>query len=141
VSPRGIIDASITLAWGFPDEISPEADYVLTAVRNGGAIVPAIWPLEVANAVLVAERRSRLSRADGAAFLARLQRLPIQIDAGSEDLFPQTVFTLAREHALSYYDATYLELAMRMGLPLATFDTALLRAMAASGVVTFTSAA
>jgi predicted nucleic acid-binding protein len=133
-----VIDASVTVAWCNPDEHSPEADRVMDAVKERGAIVPTIWSLEVANAMLVAERRGRLARADGFTFLSSLQQLPIQIDAGSDAHFSPSVFTLAREHTLSYYDATYLELALRTGLPLATFDTALLRAMAASGVAAFT---
>jgi predicted nucleic acid-binding protein len=94
--------------------------------------VPAIWPLEVANVLLVSERRQRLTQAQTTRFVELLQALPITVDRGQKGL--DSLLALGREHKLSAYDAAYLELATRLGLALATQDARLSAAAIAIGV-------
>jgi predicted nucleic acid-binding protein len=131
---RFVLDASVTLAWCFEDEASPYAEAVLEKLAPGAAVVPSIWPLEVANALLVAERRKRLTRAKVTRFLQVLRSLPIVVDSEGGARALDTVLDLARAHGLSVYDAGYLELALRDGLPLATLDERLKRAARQAGV-------
>ena len=131
---RLVLDASVALRWCFPDERAPSASSVLRALRSAEAVVPAIWPLQVANALLVAERAKRLPSADAARFLALLEGLEVHVEAPvlSRDL--RETRALAKAYGLSSYDAAYLELAMRESLPLATLDKALTKAARKAGV-------
>jgi predicted nucleic acid-binding protein len=132
---RFVLDASVALAWIFEDEYSPYAEYVAEVIRNGLAMVPVVWPLEITNAVLTAVRRGRLRPTDGPMLLGALDRLQIEIDRGiALESLSQVTFAVGMAHELSAYDATYLELAVRRGLPLATQDTRLTRAATRSGV-------
>ncbi len=120
-----VLDASIALAWVLPDEQSALADAVLRHTIEAGAIVPPLWSLEVANALLVAERRGRLSGEQAAAAVQLLAAAPIRLAAPSPEAdFGRTV-QLARTHGLSAYDAAYLELSERTASPLATLDARL----------------
>lgn len=117
-----VLDASVTLAWCFQDEATPYTEDVLDRLRNAEALVPAIWPLEVANVLLASERQNRLTEADTAHFVELLASLPIVVE---EERFIEAlgfVLALGRQQGLSAYDASYLELAARRGLPLATQD-------------------
>jgi len=125
-----VLDTSIVIAWCFEDESNALADVVLEQLRTKTAMVPAIWPLEVGNVLLVAERRGRLSEADSARFLAMLSALPIQSETETRQRAMSDILFLAREYKLSSYDASYLDLAMREGVPLATLDKSLQRAAA-----------
>jgi predicted nucleic acid-binding protein len=129
-----VVDASIALAWHFEDEVSEYADRILDRLREDRAAAPSIWPLEVANALLVAERRGRLSPARVARAVELLLELPVSIHDTAADPALGPVLDLARTHGLSAYDAAYLELAMREGLPLATQDEALRAAAQRAGV-------
>ena len=129
-----VVDASVALAWHFEDEASEYADRVLERLREDQAAAPSIWSLEVANALLVAERRGRLSPAKVARTVELLLELPISIHDVAAELVLGAVLDLARAHGLSAYDAVYLELAMREGLPLATQDEALRAATQRVGV-------
>lgn len=129
-----VLDASSVLSWCFEDEGGPDSDALIDRVAVHGALVPALWSLEVANALVVAERRDRITRADSDEFLAMLEELPITVDAGTASRAFHETTALARDHALSSYDASYLELALRAQLPLATNDEPLLRAAARLGV-------
>jgi predicted nucleic acid-binding protein len=129
-----VVDASAVLAWCFEDEAGPEADALIERVAEEGALAPAHWPLELANALVMAERRSRLSQADSAAFLARVTLLPISIEPMNAARAFADVLAIARKERLTSYDAAYLELAMRHGLPLATKDAALRQAADRLGV-------
>jgi predicted nucleic acid-binding protein len=120
-----VIDASVTLAWLFEDERSALALRALTALEDGEAFVPAIWPVEVQNVLLVAERRGRLT-AEAGELLNGIRALPIHIEAPVG--IDATVYDLAKKYELTAYDATYLELAVRHGCKLATLDKALSRA-------------
>ena len=97
-------------------------------LNKAEAVVPAIWPLEVGNVLLVAERKKRLGKADAVRFLALVNGLPILVEQESPQRMLNEIVALAREQRLSTYDASYLDLAMRLGLPFATRDVSLLRA-------------
>ncbi len=125
---RFVIDNSVVMAWCFKDEISEYAESVLDSLEEFTAIVPSIWPLEVGNVLLVAERKKRLSVADSTRFIALLSELPITVDQEPPERMIREIFTLARENNLSTYDASYLDLAMKRGIPLATLDKRLLYA-------------
>lgn len=135
VIKRMVLDASVALAWCFEDESSNLTEGVLELLAHGTeAIVPSIWPLELVNALLVAERRERITIAQVTALLQRIGRLPISLDpAHSGHLFGQ-VPPLARQQGLTAYDAAYLELALREGLPLATLDSRLQQAAGRVGI-------
>jgi predicted nucleic acid-binding protein len=131
---RFVLDASVALAWCFEDETSPGADKVLDALTSMEAIVPPIWPIEVANALLAGERRGRIAPAAVSRQLALLGQLPIQADDVGLDSDIDGLVLLARSTKLSAYDAAYLSLAQRKGLPLATLDSALRQAARKAGI-------
>ncbi len=122
-----VIDNSVVMAWCFIDEESTYADTVLRSLESVKAVVPAIWPLEVGNVLVVAERRKRLSEADIVHFLALINDLPITVVQERPERMTKEIMALARKHQLPTYDASYLDLAMRKGLPIATQDKALRR--------------
>jgi predicted nucleic acid-binding protein len=93
--------------------------------QKSNAVVPPVWPLEVVNVLLVAERMKRLSEADSMRFLTLLNQLPITVEEGQSEEMMLRTLSLAREYRLSSYDASYLDLAMRKGLPIATLDKGL----------------
>jgi predicted nucleic acid-binding protein len=129
-----VLDASVAMAWCLEDETSPYADAVLDRLMASEAVVAPHWGLEVSNALLVAERRGRIGSEDAPALSALLLTLPIAVDPVSRGRALKATHRLARSHGLSSYDAGYLELAVRFGLPIATLDTALARAAEAEGV-------
>jgi len=129
-----VIDNSVVMSWCFQDEASRSADFILDRLEEATAFVPSIWPLEVGNVLLVAERHQRLGEGDSARFLALLSELPIRIDQESPERMFKEILALARRQNLSSYDASYLDLAMRKGLPLATLDKRLLAAAKRSRV-------
>jgi predicted nucleic acid-binding protein len=131
---RFVLDGSVTLAWLFQDEQDPYADAIVAKLPNLEMQVPRLWHLEVANVLLVGERRGRCSQADTTQWLGYLAGLPIVLDGETETRAWADTVNLARLHGLSAYDAAYLELAMRQGLPLATLDTRLKGAAGAAGV-------
>lgn len=130
-----VVDASIALSWCFEDELSPLADTVLDRLLHERAITPAIWPLEVANGLRSGERRGRLDEHSIRVAARLLMTLPITVEEPPrlEDAVGR-VLHLARSVGLTVYDAAYLDLAMRHGLPLATVDEQLTRAAIAAGV-------
>lgn len=132
-----VLDCSVAMSWCFEEEASDYADRVLDALEEGEALVPSVWPLEVANVLVVAERRGRLKVGESARFLELLQSLPIFVEEVSLPRATGAVLSLARELDLSVYDASYLELAMRSGVALATHDQALAKAADAAGVPRF----
>ena len=129
-----VLDASVTLAWCFVDESSEMADRVLAQLEGEEAIAPAIWPLEVANGLRTAERRGRLDLADLVQVRELLTALPVEVEGVPLDAALGEVSELARQLDLTAYDASYLALAARRGLPLATADDRLRRACAQAGV-------
>ena len=133
-----VIDASITIAWILPDEHSDLARTVRDRVLAEGAVVPSIWTLEVTNILVMAQRRARTDAASVTQALALLQQLPVTVVPGSLDDF-DAVAAAARDHKLTAYDAAYLALARREGLPLATLDRELAAAAKAVGVAVVTA--
>jgi predicted nucleic acid-binding protein len=129
-----VLDGSVTLAWYFADEADAYADEVGRQLPSVRAIVPTIWPLEVANAVLMGERRKRSTAAQAATWISYLLTLPITVDDETSAHALGTILSLSRMQGLSAYDAAYLDLAMRRGLPLASLDDRLKAAAAAVGV-------
>ncbi len=132
-----VLDGSVTMVWGFADENDSYAAAILDQMPDLQAYVPNLWPLEVANALLVGERRNRTTPADTTHFLAILGTFPITVDDETVNRAWVETMHLARAHNLSSYDASYLELAMRLGLPLATLDGKLKTAAKALGVLLF----
>jgi predicted nucleic acid-binding protein len=129
-----VLDCTVTMAWLFREELTPFTERVLDEVTAGRAVVPSLWPLEVGNVLLLAERRGRVSEADGARFLALLGGLPIEVDSLRGLDWLRDVVPLARATGLTVYDASYLELAGRFGAPLATLDRRMAAAAERFGV-------
>lgn len=129
-----VLDCSVALAWVLPDEGSVYADGLLDRLVAEGAVVPPVWPLEVGNVLLTALRQRRIRQAELEPIIERLARLPIEIDIGATDHALAAVLLLAGQHGLTTYDASYLELAQRRKLPLATLDKQLRAACRAAKV-------
>jgi predicted nucleic acid-binding protein len=123
-----VVDNSIVMSWCFADESDNYADMVLGKLSEAIAVTPSIWPLEVGNVLLVAERKGRISESESNRFLSLLSDLPIEVDQESPNRMFKDVLPLARRFQLSSYDASYLDLAMRRDLPMASLDKGLLRA-------------
>jgi predicted nucleic acid-binding protein len=117
-----VVDASLTLSWCFADEATPYSRGVLASLKTTYAVVPALWPFEVANVLALAERRQRITKEGIAEFLDILRRLPIQIERREALWLWQAILPIAAQYQLSAYDAAYLELAKREGMNLATLD-------------------
>ena len=129
-----VLDASVALAWCFEDENTPSARQILARLTAEAASVPATWPIEVANVLALAERRRRITPADSAEFIAKLEDVAILVDGETSSRAFGKVLDLAREERLMAYDAAYLELAMRLGVPLASKDADLCNAAQRLGV-------
>lgn len=128
-----VLDSSICLSWFFPDERTSFTDTALDVAANEECWVPLLWRLEFSNALLVAERKRRLTRAERLQMLDEASRLSLRVDAQVHDL--RHISSLASQHGLSTYDTAYLELAMRLESPLITLDKELATTAAAAGVV------
>ena len=129
-----VLDCSTTIAWVYGDETTESVRAVFEAVGSAGAWAPALWRLEVANVLEMGVRRSRHDAAFRDATLADLALLPIRLDPETDQHAWGATARLAAGHGLTLYDAAYLELARRRGLPLATLDKALRAAATAEGV-------
>jgi predicted nucleic acid-binding protein len=118
-----VIDASVTLAWCFPDEQTPTSLNVLDLLRTGErAVVPAFWSVEVLNTLLLGERKGRIAPEQTKAFIDTLRVLNPTLDYASLEQVAGPVQIICRDHRLTPYDALYVELALRSGYPLATLD-------------------
>ncbi len=129
-----VLDASLALSWYFEDERTAAADALLDQVVNGGAVVPALWRLEVANAFQSAVRRRRIERSFRDKALAELALMPITVDPETDNYAWTSSLQLADRFQITLYDAAYLELAQRRTLPLATLDKALSASAHALGI-------
>ncbi len=125
-----VVDASVVLAWALP-EAHNTAMLALQRVENDEAVVPGLWWFEVRNGLVVNERRGRITAIETDIFLQRIARLSTRVGGAPDEAL---TMALARRHRLTVYDAAYLELAIREGLPLASLDTALIRAARAEAV-------
>jgi predicted nucleic acid-binding protein len=117
-----VVDASVTMAWCFGDEATAYTEAVLDYIRDSGSVVPGIWPLEVANTLLIGERRGRLTVVKTALFIDLLRDLPVAVDDQTIGNAWGSITALGRQYAITAYDACYVDLAIRRRLPLATVD-------------------
>jgi predicted nucleic acid-binding protein len=129
-----VLDSSATLTWIFSDESTPAIDAIFDQVAEQGAVVPALWMLEVANSLTVAVRRERITPQERSDALAVLSALEISIDPETERHAWKATLQLADHHGLTVCDAAYLELAQRKRIPLLTLDRALISAAQAASV-------
>lgn len=130
-----MLDASMTLCWCFDDEVTPFTEYVFDLLETTHAIAPALWPFEVASGLTSAVRQRRIMPSQCEELITKLRQLPIQIERREPSWLWQQILPLTQRHArLSVYDAAYLELAFREGLPLATLDEKLAQAAEAEKV-------
>ena len=124
----------MALAWALPDEATDYTDDMLELVAAGKAWVPPLWPHEIANGLLMAERRRRVTAAQRSAFVEELLRMPIEIEQRSPRAVLETHINLATQYGLTAYDTAYLDLALRKGLALMTQDKSLRSAATKAGV-------
>jgi predicted nucleic acid-binding protein len=129
-----VIDASVAFAWCFDDEATEATHTLLDRFEDERAEVPSLWHLELTNALAMGERKGRITPARASEFIALIDGLPIVIDERTPNFALSSVLELSRRQQLSAYDASYLELAMRRGVPLATKDHDLARAANHMGV-------
>ena len=129
-----VLDASVALSWCFKNEATPAGDGVLERLATAAASVPIIWHLEIANVLALSERRGRITPANSSEFIALLETLDVLVDEETPSRALGRVLDLARAERLTAYDAAYLELAMRLGIPLASKDTDLCDAAERLGV-------
>lgn len=123
-----VVDNSVVMSWFFEDEWTSYSEAVLDSLADGEAFVPGIWPLEVGNALLVAERKKRLGEASVVRFLELISNLPLSVEQETPDRMLREIISLAREQGISTFDASYLDLAMRMDLPMSTLDASMQKA-------------
>ena len=129
-----MLDASLVVAWCLDEAQTEATRSVREMLRSTHAHAPAIWPLEVSNALLVSERRKRITAERIRKFLSSLEDLPIRVDRDGLSYAFGSILEIARERGTSVYDASYIELALRLGFPLATLDERLATAAERSGV-------
>jgi predicted nucleic acid-binding protein len=135
-----VLDASVALLWLAPETNPSGKDYaarVLKALKQSQAVVPSLLALEVANVVVKLESKGLITEAGSQRYIALLERLNVTIDQATAVHALGDTLNLARRYKLSAYDAAYLEIALRLGLPLATLDSDLAKAATASGVQIF----
>ncbi len=135
-----ILDATVALAWCFEDEGGEYPTEVLEALEDDDAVVSAVWPFEVTNGLVSAERRHRLKVAESVEVGTLVQSLPITVDSIDPARVFDTVQRLARTHHISTYDAATLELAVRLQAPVATLSSTLRKAAEAEGLSVFGAA-
>jgi predicted nucleic acid-binding protein len=129
-----VLDASLTLAWAFDEEETDYTRAVLAEMLEHVVTVPMVWPLEIANAAVVAARRGRIEDGEVRTLIELVRGLDVEVDAHGHLVAFDEVADLARQHRLTSYHAAYLELALRLDAPLATIDASLARAARAAGV-------
>jgi predicted nucleic acid-binding protein len=122
------MDCSLALSWYFRDEITEQSNTLRERFVDEMVYVPALWPLEITNALLAALRRDRISESDLPLLLADLRELPDDVDRETDTMVWDHSIRIAQQYGLTIYDATYLELAMRKDVPIATLDKALAKA-------------
>ena len=131
-----VVDASATLPWCFEDEATPWTEGLLDRLRDGDKIVvPAHWPTEISNGLLMAVRRKRIQPGRPELFWALLSVLPIAVELPLSAEQAKAILAMSERFELTVYDAVYLELAKRMALPLATLDSALIKAASLEGIL------
>lgn len=129
-----VLDCSLTMAWLFEDESTQATDAVLHRLKDSVAGVPTVWPLEVANVLLIAQRHKRISPSKASSFIDALAALPIIIDETTSARALHSIYTLADSTRLTIYDAAYLDLALREKIPLLSLDQTLIKAAKKMGI-------
>lgn len=129
-----VIDNSIVMTWAFEDKSDEYADDVLDSLTDAVAVVPSIWSLEVLDVLLTAERRKRIKESDSIRFITLLKEFPIYVSDYSHNQLSERILSLARDYSLSSYDATYLDLAIKMDLPIASLNNDLRKATYKAGL-------
>ncbi|OGQ33478.1 MAG: hypothetical protein A3F16_08775 [Deltaproteobacteria bacterium RIFCSPHIGHO2_12_FULL_43_9] len=127
-----VLDCSVTMGWCFREESDSYVAKILYSFEDAEAVVPFLWCYEVCNVLTLAERKKRISTTEATRFLSIITELPIIIDEKSDVM--KDILVLARHHEISAYDAAYLELALRLGLPLATLDRGLTAVLEKTGI-------
>lgn len=128
-----VIDTSVAVAWFVPSQAADYADRIARRVRHEALVVPSLWEVEFGNVMATLLRRKLLARHQVVSVLSKAERLDLAVDRDVPTA--RVLFTLAEQHGISAYDAVYLELAVRRGLPLATRDTSLARAARTAGIL------
>lgn len=131
---RFVLDCSVAISWCLVDENDNYANAILAMMPDSEAYVPGIWSLEIANTLLVAERRNRITTEQSELAIALLQSLLIRVDESTNSYALSSTLLLGRQEGLAAYDAAYLELALRLQLPIATLDNRLAEAATRCGV-------
>ncbi len=134
MKPAFIVDCSVAMAWCFEDESTSESSALLNRLEVECVLVPSLWYIEVTNVLAVAERCKRIMESNAVAFLDLIRMLDIETDQEWSRRAFDHLLPLCRKHRLTSYDAVYLDLAMRSGLPLATLDTELRAAARSLGI-------
>jgi predicted nucleic acid-binding protein len=129
-----VLDASVTMAWSFSDESTAAIDALFERVAYDGAVAPVLWPLEVANSLRTAVRKGRVDETRKSKMLQAISDLGVRIDGETADRAWTDIVMLSDRHDLTVYDASYLELAVRLSLPVATLDNEIIAAARAAGV-------
>ena len=129
-----VLDSSVALAWLLPDEGTAATDALADRLEHEPAVVPAVWPLEIGNALLISHRRGRLTEKEVDRLLGLVGELPVEIETAGLDERISALIAFARKFQLTAYDAAYLEIAKRRALPLATLDARLREACGKSGI-------
>lgn len=132
--PEFVLDASMALSWCFADEATDYSNEVQASLADNTALVPTIWPLEVANVLVLAERRGRITEAEREHWLDYARSLPVEVITPTLEHILDVNARLAVDQRLTVYDAAYLDLALREGLPLASLDDRLRTAAGNVGV-------
>ena len=133
-----VIDSSVGFAWVHPNQTTPQTETLLREVEEGATlVVPGLWFLEIANSLLVLQRRKKLSQQERRAALQILSAFNFTVDDEADRAAFDKTSELADQHRLTIYDAVYLEIALRRNLPLASRDSALIAAAKKCGVKTF----
>jgi predicted nucleic acid-binding protein len=135
---RFVLDASVAMRWALLDGLSQDREYadnILASLADSRAVVPPLWHIEIVSVLRNAEKHGAITEADATGFLQRAARLPINTDDAQPVTTRLAIAAIARQHRLTGHDATYLELALRESIPLATLDVELIRAAKAAGVV------
>ena len=130
-----VLDASLVLAWSFDDEPEPASAFSFELLARDQAIVRSIWSVEIANALMVAERVGRVTRSDVTRLVSMAREFRLEVELTMTQLALAPVLDVARDYGLTAYDASYLELVMRRGLPLASLDRRLRAAAESAGVL------
>ncbi len=134
-----VLDSSVALGWALPDESNPTLDVLCDRLTDDIAFVPPVWPLEIGNVLLIAVKQGRLTAKDVSRLVTELRALPLEIDAASTERAMEETLALAKKYDLTTYDASYLELAQRRNLPLATLDIKLRKACLSAKIIALPS--